>query len=137
VADAFAYAMLAALFSFLAVRIVLAMLRQRRVTSETVAGALSAYLFIGLIWAAIFALLERLHQGSVKLTTEEEAFLLPSCIYYSFVTLTSLGYGDVTPNTMPTQYLSFVEAATGQLYLAVLVARLVGRHTVHSVHEEA
>jgi hypothetical protein len=46
-------------------------------------------------------------------------------IYYSFVTLTTVGYGDVTPTSIPARTLSWVEAITGQLYLAVLIAGLI------------
>ena len=53
-------------------------------------------------------------------------------IYYSFVTLTTLGYGDTIPLIPPARSFSFVEAVIGQIYLAVLIARLVGLHIVHS-----
>ncbi len=51
--------------------------------------------------------------------------MFSKCLYYSYVTLTTLGYGDIKPTTPPAQSLSYVQALTGQLYLAVLVARLV------------
>ena len=53
-------------------------------------------------------------------------------LYYSFVTLTTLGYGDIAPVTMPARMLASLEAMTGQVYLAILVARLVGLHIAHS-----
>ena len=53
-------------------------------------------------------------------------------VYFSFVTLTTLGYGDITPLTPVAQTLAWLEAVVGQLYLAILVARLVGLHIVHS-----
>jgi hypothetical protein len=53
-------------------------------------------------------------------------------IYYSFVTQTTLGYGDFTPITAPARSLSLLEAVFGQLYLAVLIARLVGLHITQS-----
>ena len=56
-------------------------------------------------------------------------------LYYSFVTLSTLGYGDITPVSAPTRVLSWFEAVTGELYLAVLIARLVGLHIVHSREE--
>ncbi|MEE9226447.1 MAG: potassium channel family protein, partial [Acidobacteriota bacterium] len=52
-------------------------------------------------------------------------------VYYSFVTLSTLGYGDITPVTPPARAFSFLEAVTGQLYLAVLIAGLVGIHISH------
>ena len=53
-------------------------------------------------------------------------------IYYSFVTMTTLGYGDVAPVSAPARALAVLQALTGQLYLAVLVARLVALHIAHS-----
>jgi hypothetical protein len=53
--------------------------------------------------------------------------------YYSFTTLTTLGYGDVTPLTPPAKSLAVVEAVIGQMYIAVLIARLVGTHISQSI----
>jgi voltage-gated potassium channel len=53
--------------------------------------------------------------------------------YYSFVTLTTLGYGDITPLTPVARSLSLLEAITGQLYIAILIARLVGIHIAQSM----
>lgn len=64
-------------------------------------------------------------------------------IYYSFVTMTTLGYGDIVPTNPASRMLSVLQALTGQLYLVVLVARIVGLHITHSagantqtIHEE-
>jgi voltage-gated potassium channel Kch len=54
-----------------------------------------------------------------------------SVLYFSYVTLTTLGYGDISPVKDPARTLAFLEAVTGQLYLVVLVARLVGLHIAH------
>ena len=55
-----------------------------------------------------------------------------TALYYSFVTLTTLGYGDITPVSASARMLSVVEAIIGQLYIAVLVARMVGLNIVHT-----
>ena len=136
VADVAAYAMLACFFVYVTTRILRYVLTERRVTFETVSAALCAYLFLGFIWATIYAILESVQPGSLNLTLAETVSLFPSSIYYSFVTLMTLGYGDMTPRTMPAQYLSFVEAVLGQLYLAVLVVRLVGLHIARSMNEK-
>jgi voltage-gated potassium channel Kch len=57
--------------------------------------------------------------------------------YYSFVTLTTLGYGDITPLTPTAKAFSFVEAVFGQIYIAVLIARLVGLHIAHSMKKDS
>ena len=61
-----------------------------------------------------------------------------TALYFSFATLTTLGYGDILPTSPISRMLASMEAITGQLYLAVLVARLVGMHLVYSMdHEQA
>lgn len=107
-------------------------LRQRTVTLDTIAGAACVYLFIGFMWAMLFALLDQLEPGSLHFP---EAWVQGSAaggtaryVYFSFVTLTTLGYGDIVPKTVDASGLVVAEAVIGQLYLAVLVARLVGLH---------
>jgi hypothetical protein len=104
-----------------------------RSTSERVYGALCAYLFIGLLFSLLFTHMEFRSPGSFLLrgetisgAAESEAALVPTFTYFSFVTLTTLGYGDITPATTYARTLAFLEALIGQLYLAVMVATLVG-----------
>ena len=100
--------------------------RQKQVTLETISGAICAYFMIGLVWGLCFSLLEQAQPGSF-LMTEQQAD--PShFIYYSFVTMSTLGYGDITPISNPARSLSLLEAVVGQFYIAVLIARLVGMH---------
>jgi hypothetical protein len=117
-------------FAFVAVRILSYVLRAQEVTAEMIYGALSVYLVMGLIWAMVYAALEQTQPGSLQIGADQP--LTQQCVYYSYVTLTTLGYGDVTPLSGPARSFSYVEALTGQLYLAVLIARLVGLHIAHS-----
>jgi hypothetical protein len=73
---------------------------------------------------------EALFSGSADFFQEG----IVSYIYYSFVTLTTLGYGDISPITPEVKTLSILEAVVGQLYLAVILARLVGLHIAHSAN---
>jgi hypothetical protein len=108
-----------------------------RVTSERIFGALCAYLFIGVTFALLYAHLEFRQPGVqafnvpnevVLDSTSSEVGLVPIFIYYSFVTLTTLGYGDITPMTDAARTLAWMEALLGQLYLAVMVAGFVAEH---------
>jgi len=108
--------------------------RARTITRETVAGAICAYLLIGLMWAEVFSIIENVSPGSFSSGAVGPAGI-PSArmqvghfTYYSFVTMTTLGYGDITPLSRPARSLATLEAIIGQLYLAVLIARLVGQH---------
>ena len=126
-----------ALFEALVVGAILAhVFKSTRITRETIAGAICAYLLIGAIWAHVFSIVENVSPGSfADNSIEADAASGPEPIrdqsdrftYFSFVTLTTLGYGDITPQTRPARNLTALEAIFGQLYLAVLIARLVGQ----------
>jgi hypothetical protein len=102
-------------------------LKDEVVTGEKVSAAICVYLFIGLTWAYLFSLTHYLEPGSFHIEDPD----LSHFIYYSFITLSTLGYGDITPLSPSARALSYVEAITGQLYLTVLVARLVGLHIAY------
>lgn len=110
-----------------------------RSTSERIFGALCAYVFIGLLFALIFAHMEYRRPGSFAVSdalteehSSEEATLYPVFTYYSFVTLTTLGYGDISPVAEHARTLAWLEALLGQLYLAVMVAGFVAAHMSES-----
>lgn len=105
----------------------------KRSTGERVYGALCAYLFIGMLFALLYAHMEFRVPGSFHLAGEPisaqhagEAATMPIFTYYSFVTLVTLGYGDIVPVTEHARSVAWLEALIGQLYLAVMVATLVG-----------
>lgn len=110
--------------------------RSREITTESLAGAICAYLLIGLLWADVFSILETVRPGSFSSVTatsdavtavESARHQVAQFSYFSFVTLSTLGYGDITPLTRPARNLAALEAIFGQLYLAVLIARLVSQ----------
>jgi len=99
----------------------------REVSIHHVQGAVAAYLLLGLVWAAAYAFVAALHPGafaSAVPMSQDRSF-----IYFSFVTLTTVGFGDVTPVHSTARSLVVLEALTGQLYPAVLLARIVTLHT--------
>jgi voltage-gated potassium channel len=99
--------------------------RAKEGTAEIIMGAASSYFLIGLVWAFTFSLMEKFAPGSFRLP-ESPIDVESQFVYFSFVTLTTVGYGDITPASMTARYYSVLEAVTGQLYLAVLVSGLVG-----------
>ena len=123
---------LSVLFLLLVAILILShVLKSERVSREKIFAALSVYLLIGVIWALLFLVVDFLVPGSFQLVGDR-ALDGAQMIYYSFITLTTLGYGDIVPISPAARALASVEALTGQLYLAVLVARLVGLHITHS-----
>jgi hypothetical protein len=99
----------------------------RVVDREHLYAGLSAYLLAGMFFGVFYWVLERTWPGSLAVLGEgaQSDFSLPVAIYYSFVTLTTLGYGDIVPRSEVVRGLAIMEAVAGQLYLAVMIARLV------------
>jgi hypothetical protein len=128
----FAGHLCAVLFLFGAsVLIVRSLFSARTLTFDSILGAVCGYLFLGLGWAVLYALIEGFRPGSFEISPKlvtggDVAHPLPSVLtYYSFVTLTTVGYGDINPVSPATRTLAWMEAVTGQFYLAVIVAGLV------------
>jgi len=96
--------------------------RAGRVTTHRIQGAIAAYLLLGVGWAYAYELVDALAPGAF---TSAQAVVDRGWQYFSFVTLTTIGYGDVTPVHPAARSLAMLEALTGQLYPAILLARLV------------
>jgi CDP-diglyceride synthetase len=119
-------------FLLLVVMLILThVLRDEEVSREKIFGALSVYLLLGFIWAILFIMVDFLVPGSLRYG-QDQALTGAQMVYYSLVTLTTLGYGDIVPVSPTARSLATLEALTGQLYLTVLVARLVGLHITHA-----
>jgi len=100
-------------------------MRGTKVDAEHLFAALSAYLLAGFYFGLLYWALERIHPGTVSAAN----FSRTGAIYYSFVTLATIGYGDIVPVTDIARGLAIVEGVGGQLFLAVLVARLLSLYT--------
>ena len=100
----------------------------RRADTNTLIGAVCVYLLLGFIWALLYAISAYfLPDGAFNgLSFDEGIVQFDTFLYYSFVTLTSSGYGDITPVNPLVRTLSYLEMITGQFYMAILVAGLVG-----------
>jgi Ion channel len=103
--------------------IVRRLLNHRAVTLQTIFGALSAYLLIGFLFTALYSAVA--HLGSAELFAGGQPATSASLQYFSFVTMTTTGYGDLTPVGSGPRSLAVLEALLGQIFLVTLVARLV------------
>ena len=123
----------AAFFLFTIIQMLIFIYGHKEVTRDLIVGAAVVYLFMALMWTFIFTVVETLHPGSFNLPEGQDIEATRHFLYYSFVTLTTLGYGDITPITSLARSLCILEAVIGQLYLVVQVAWLVGVHVSQSM----
>lgn len=111
------------------------------VTTRTLVAAVCVYLLVGLAFARIYFLLGLLitpppvvavfdGDPTSPAAVPPAALAMPELVYFSFTTLTTVGYGDYRPTARVARSVALVEAVTGPLYLAVLIGRLVGMHVV-------
>lgn len=109
------------------------------VTGDKIAGSISAYVLMGVIWSAVYSLFFHLQPGSFIIPEQLQSGGVIGLwsFYFSFTTLTTLGYGDITPQFHAVQSYAVMEAACGQVFLAVLVARLVALQIIHSNRKDS
>jgi hypothetical protein len=89
-------------------------------------GAAAAYLMVGILWCFIFALVELERQQTFLVRGEPAKLELAELLYFSFSTLTTIGFGDVVPLSRSAQMAAVFEGIVGTLFLAILIAKLVG-----------
>lgn len=122
-----ASAVLQAMFlSYMSLLIILFVFRSPVVTRDVVSAALVVYLFSAMLFAKLYLMLELAYPGSFSISHETIRDNPGLLKYFSTVTLSTLGYGDLVPVNDKSQTLASLEAIFGQIYLAVLIARLVG-----------
>lgn len=110
-------------------------IRSPRVNSEVLCAGISTYLLLGLFWMFSYLLVARLNPDAFAFSTgppSSHSMTRFTAYYFSFVTLSTVGYGDVTPVSDSARALAVAEAMTGTLYVAVLIARLVALYTTQS-----
>jgi voltage-gated potassium channel len=134
--------LLGALFlGFCVVTILRAAFAQAAVSSDSVYGAFCGYVLIGLAFGHLYCVVEALTPGSftgseaVKIHSENVGWGRFQLAYFSFMTLTTVGYGDITPSSDAAKGLAMVEAIIGQFYIAVLVAELIGKRMAQALSE--
>ena len=107
--------------------------RQRRLTVDSIFATVAAYLLVGLLFAQLYLCLLAWDPGSFTVPGDAaesaNSVLLAEMTYFSLVTLTTVGYGDVIPATHPARMLAVFQAIVGQFYLAVVVAMFVGMYS--------
>lgn len=123
--------------AFLIVQVLMHLFNPVRVTFDTLCASMCVYLLVGLLWMNVFMIIETLRPGSYVMTIRcenatagliGEAERSMRMLYFSFTTITGVGYGDIVPATNAARMFAVMEALVGQSYLLIMVSRLVGLH---------
>lgn len=121
---------LISILAFTVITIVLAsrqVLLTGAVDSNKIIGAICIYLMMGIAWAEAYLLIERIFPGSIPaLSGDIWRHHVEDALYFSYVTLTTLGYGDISPVQPLARYMVYMQAIVGQFYIAIVVASLIG-----------
>ncbi|WP_162024956.1 MULTISPECIES: potassium channel family protein [unclassified Lentimonas] len=108
--------------------------RKKQMGADELCGSIVAYILIGIAWALLYSFIELLQPNSFSFVSVTDGDLHAkgsALFYYSFVTLTTLGYGDILPVSQFARMVAYLEAVTGVMYTAILVAGLVGHIGSH------
>jgi len=115
-----------AFFAFIIITILSFIFSQDEIKIDQIAGAAVVYLLMATMWIYAYRVIEMIHPGSFYIAQGHSTGQPPSFMYYSFVTITTLGYGDIFPVSTAAKSCAILEAVIGQLYLVSTVAWLVG-----------
>jgi voltage-gated potassium channel len=128
------------LFAFVIYAIVGHIKSHTQVDHHIISGAVSIYLLIGLAWSFIYMIIELIQPGSFNgiyssdhVDAKSISQVFNHLFYYSYVTLTTTGYGSIAPKSVIASAFSSGEAICGQLYMAIVIARLVSLYTTHDI----
>ena len=122
------------MFSIFALLMIQSFLVTGRAWEHRIAAAVAVYLLIGLIWARLYEIVEMLAPGAFRLPAGEH-LSHASLVYFSFATLATVGYGDFAPVHVVARNLAVLEAITGQLYMVILISRLVSERGAKPVEK--
>lgn len=111
------------LYAYLIFALLRDLLARRSITADMIYCAVSIYLLLGMMWSGVYTILEVASPGSFQGLT-----VSADIIYFSFVALTTVGFGDIIPLTVLARRLAVLEAAMGSIYMAIIVALIVGRY---------
>ncbi len=128
-------------YAFLTIFLIIMIIRDlfsgTRVQVNKIFGAIVAYILLGIFWSFLYSIFSLIEPGSIVRGDGSPILSYAEVTYFSFVTLCTVGYGDIVPKAHLAMVFANLESVAGQLYLAILVARLVSLYTAHSSREKS
>lgn len=120
----------ATFYAFTILHLLHYVLRRDEMTGDKLYGAVAAYMMIAIFWAFLFGVLQHLYPGAYAYHGAAKVLDMGELIFYSFTVLTTAGFGDITPVLIQSRFPTILEALTGVMYVAILIARLTGVYPV-------
>ena len=105
-------------------------LRRDVMTADKLYGAVAAYVMIAIMWAFVHGVLDYFYTGAYQYHGTQKTLDMGELLFYSFTVLTTAGFGDITPAIIQSRLLTILEAVTGVMYIAILIARLTGVYPI-------
>ncbi len=121
--------------AFTAIRMLLFIMRSTEISGDILYGTVCIYFLIGGTWSSIYIMLEAIQPGSI-VNNISGVVNLSDFVYFSYITLTTLGYGEIIPMTAGARSLAIIEAIVGVMYIAIIISRLVGLFIADSLKQE-
>ncbi|HOW26645.1 MAG TPA: potassium channel family protein [Bacteroidales bacterium] len=115
-----------AFFSYIIHRLFLVIVKSKEVTVDVIVVSVSIYLIMGIIFAILCSTFNTIYEGAYSITVEAGSHIY-DFLYYCFITIATVGYGDIVPKIPQTQALAVLMGINGQLYMTIIVAVLVGK----------
>ena len=120
----------AAFYIYILANLLHYVLRRDVMTADKLYGAVAAYILVAVLWAYLHGVTQYFYPGAYAFGGTPKALDMTELIYFSFTTLATVGYGDITPTLVHSRYLTILEMITGVMYVAILIARLTGVYPV-------
>jgi hypothetical protein len=125
----------AAFYAFTIAHLLHYVLRRDNMTADKLYGAVAAYIMIALFWGFLYGVLQYFYPGAYAYHGTAKTLNMVELIFYSFTVLTTAGFGDITPMLIQSRFSTILEAVTGVMYVAILIARLTGVYPVVGTKE--
>jgi hypothetical protein len=116
----------AVFYAYTIVHLLHYVLRRDRMTADKLYGAVAVYVMVAILWAFVFGVLQYFYPGAYGYQGTPKNLDLGELMFYSFTVLTTAGFGDITPMLLQSRFMTIVEAVSGVMYVAILIARLTG-----------
>jgi hypothetical protein len=117
--------------TFVVFRLIRFIFESPRVDSDVLCMGIAAYLILGLLWSLAYILVDDIIPNSFAMSTGDTSLRNFTALYYSFVTLATMGYGDIAPVSNIARVLAMAESVVGIFYTTILIARLVALYSAH------